>query len=244
MGQETIGQAIWSGDYWGRNGAIERARREYENFTQSTLEEPPEVEERRLVYMNALYSALASVIPSAKRRNPIAIIRAVSLVCALRPFLMLYAEDVGVNVAEEKLTADRMEMIAAMLVKYADVPRFGGEMFREAAIHYAVAAINRLTSDPVSHTPALAALTLARADIAVEGKEGLSREHLRFAEKRAVSVADVNQRARIFRSLAEVWSDLAEKEKAREFIDRAQAVPGIDADVLAKIREVSKTIRS
>jgi len=242
MTEQSINDAIWSGNYWGPNGAIARAQREYEapgiNFAYESSEE---LVEKEMVYMNALYSAFGRVYPSARKGNPLALWRVAYAVFHLHPFLAAYA-DYAETKSQGTLSADRMEMLGAMLVKYASVPFFGGHTFRDAAVTYAVAAQRLTQHDPTSHTAALAALTLARADIAVEGTQGRSREHLRYAERQSVNVTDANQRARILRSLAELWKELGETDRARTLIRHAQEVPGIGDDVREKIQEVKKTI--
>lgn len=242
MTEQTIAEAIWSGNHWGRNGAIARARREYEapgfNFA---YESPEELVEKRLVYVNALYSAFSRVYPAARRGNPRAAWRMAYTLFHLHPFLASYAGDAEIE-SQGTLSADRMEMLGAMLVKYAGVPLLGGHAFREAAVEYAKAALRLTQNDLSSHTAALAALTLARADMDVEGRSGCSREHLRFAERQSVGVKDANQRARILRSLAELWKELGETERARTLIAHAEAVPGIGDDVRQKIQDVKRTI--
>ncbi len=243
MTEQAIGEAVWSGDYWGPEGAIVRARREYHKYRIYFSELPPrETTDTQLAYLNALYSAFGSVYPAARRGNMHALGRAVYTLRKIRPFLKNYAKDATDRIRSGEFSADQKEMLGAMLVKFAETPLIGGHVYREAAVEYAKAALHESRDEHGSHTPLLAALTLARADIAVEGKDGHADQHLRFAAKHAAHVTDANQKARILRSLAELYHTLGDRPKALVFIKQAEDVPGISEDVRAKTKAVKDAI--
>lgn len=241
MTSADINRAIWEGEYWGSEGAVALARRAYVHPNTSTA--TVEVLERQLQYVNALYSALGSVYPAAKRLNPRAVYRAVSMIIQLRPFVAYYRALEPESLYYQNLSADQKEMLGAILVKYATVPLLGGSAYRAAAIKYASAAFRESESNSTSHTAPLAALTLARAYLA-KGRTGDAQESLHVAEFRVESVVDANQRARILRSIAELWSTLGHKTKALEFINRAGTVSGIGEGTWEKICEARIAIET
>lgn len=252
MARETIREAVWAGNHWGRDGSVARAKDSWkehlslgrfpgESDLYPTSEETVEC---TLQLVNALYSAFTSVYHSARRGNPRSLWRACDLLLTLQPLYAHFLWRAQEPSRLEDLTADQKEELGAQLVRYADIPVIGGPGYRAAAVEYATRALSESMNDLESHTAPLAALTLARAEAAFGDTGGHVCQHLRFAEKRIEDVSDPNQKARIYRSCAELWHMFGEKDHALELIAIASAVQGIGDDVRAKIEEVRRSIAS
>lgn len=250
MTDQTIGEAVWNGDYWGPNGAIARAQQEYEaaqreygprgdthRIGRADYQRMQKLNESELRFMNALYSAFGSVNAAARRGNPAALVRAVRLIFRLRPF---YQEYGGFALGTTILNADQQEMLSAQLVKFAAIPLLGGKKYRVAARTYAGEAVSK-ANPPHPHTPLLARLTLARIGLA-EGNKDIAISQLRVVEGRIGTVSDPNQKARILRSCAELRKHLGEKLPALRLIHRAKDVPDVSPDAWAKVIGVENWI--
>ena len=188
--------------------------------------------------MSTLYSALSRAVPSAKRGNPLALLRALSCIYYLRPLLNKYR-----GVAIDRLSADQCDVLSTVMFKWSTLPIFGGPRWLLVAEAVVTSVLKRRDA-PKAHTQALLLLTLVRI-LLVRGKKSEAKKRHAEVATLIPHISDLNQKARVYRGCAEIVVGLEGahgKEKARKYLDLADALPGIDDDVRVKTSEMRRVL--
>jgi len=219
-----IGSQIWSGDYFGSRGALARAQRAYREGSKRISE--------RVAWASALYSALTRVYPAAKRGDPTALARMAWCLQHLAPQVRWFMDPLP------NLSADQCDVVSTILCRWSQIPFLGHRSHLARAEYLALRAVSGLAKIPAEHhTHALACLTLAKI-LDIRGDKKSAAHYFEMACILAPKVANANQQSRIWRKLA----SLAPANDARAFLDHADAVPGIGADVRVKNIETRREL--
>jgi hypothetical protein len=234
-----LSQDIWDGNYWDSNGAVARKQAKY-NASSRTVAD-------RVEWMSALYSALTRVWPSAKRGNPLSFYRIVWCVWKLKPFVSYFCRYKRSDGIDEFLSAEECDVISTVILRWSDLPLlkfYGRERYLSTAEVYAQAACSRPTNKP--HTKPLALLTLAYIYSKASGKRNKVNYCLGIATERVPLITDNNQRARVYRRIADLTIRLygstdETKRTARTMMDRADS-SAEGADVKAKNSETRRVL--
>lgn len=228
-----INERIWKGRYWGRGGAMRDALHYYRAL-------PPDIE-ARVVWMSDLYSALGRTYPEARRLSPQAIGRTLWCLWYLKPQVRFFADAVDSNTRRGELTADQCDVISTVLLRWSQLPLAREGRYLDAAEGYVRLGLGTKTARV--HTTSLLHLTRARISVR-RGKKLAARSMVRLVLESVDDVADVNQRARVLRSCAELVHALPGDTwdtTPRELLERAD-LPGIGEDVRAKNLETRRAL--
>lgn len=233
--QDGFSPDPWKGEYWGKIGAVNYARYDY----QVERHFKTAAEKSRLKYVSTLYSALTSVYPKARRLNLLAGIRAFSCLVRLWPFMEEYAR---VTREDSKrflaLSNDGKEMLGAVLFRFAAMTPINSDEYITAAKAYAHQAFVSSRGTEEHHTRALAALTLARLSEQKDKSLDVSY-YIRIADEEVVRITDLNQKARVLRGLAEIISRQPDGQvTAVKYFDQLNQMQDLSADVKVKNEEM------
>lgn len=212
----TLSRDIWDRKYWGSHGVLSQQKAEFKKF--HGLEES-------IAWMSILDSALASVLPRARRLNPLALLHAFWCVRQLKPRVVWLWDLIPTRVFRE-LSAEQCQVVSDIVLRWSSVPLYGGDTWLDCADKYADTALSR--GSTVSHTKPLAYMTLAYIHLKKDPERGLgvAKECLRKVQTPVLAITDNNQRARVYREMAELtviveeWTEGA-KNKARDLLNQA-----------------------
>ncbi len=259
--QKSLSQDIWDGNYggFGQDGVLARARRVYDAIPFKPLNaEGVGIS----AYASALYSVANGCFARGVRYYPLGLVAFARLYRLLVRELPLYFEVFGSShMFRGKWTADQCETVAAILIKLSRIRILPVERTRDFRTRagalvergLALAEENKETS---AHTRAFLyvhkGMLLFRQEAvlldstpnhpalwSVKALGDLGVECLQIAAKFAPAADDPNQRSRIYRGIAEAYSAYRKYrdpalEKAKQFMDKADAVPGISRSVAEK----------
>ena len=228
----------WEGDYRGHSGTLARDLQAYRQARtlQNLRAEIP--------WQSTLYSAANRARLDLWR--PQAVVRVFWVLSHWRPIAQLFISRADVPGYIQSLCASDCEVIGANLLGYSRIPVLGGARARDGALRYALEANSQSVADVGGHVFELSALTLGRIDV-LNGNLSSAREHLSGAQRDVPAITDRDQRARVYRGIAELTMSVYGGSPvacldATEALDAADAIPGIGADVRYKTAAMRKQL--
>lgn len=231
--QPEIGYKIYQSQYWGKNGAVKLGLLRYQ-LSQKEVSD-------RITLMSTLYSAFTSVYPSARRGNPLALVRGLTCMRHLSP-LIAYATEAS-DGDLSVLSVDQCETVSRILLRWSTIPVVGTNHQLVAAHRYLVSGIARtMPYTPGSHTRPHLLLTMAELQV-VRGNLAHALGLVEDAEELVNSVEDANHKSRLCRDIALLHGcTFGNRHIAEMYIDAAEAVADADPDVHRKNAEARRTL--
>lgn len=212
--EELLASMALEGAYWGKNGAVVFGWQLYQKNTNKYL----------VSWASTLYSALAR---AKVDRKPV---HALLCLIKLRPLI----PDL-ITKALHSNSADEIDVITSVLYVWAKAVRWTPFCHGEAAYWASIMMAVPWVKLASGHTHGLLALHCARWHIhSVHGSRQDAHAYLALADSTLVSVADMNQRARILRGLATLYWDLKMEMVARGYAANLMNLTGLSRDTVAK----------
>ena len=226
---ESINRQIWDGDYWGRTGAVARAR------VLFAVDPEPHFH----LYATALYSALGRAKSDMKYLSPLAPYRLAY--CALE--LQRLLPRIRAAAYDRHTRPDDMDSIVSWLYGISRVAfvipanaRRDGRAWAQRAVDLGIGRAESMLCQP--HTLPLLLISKARmlADRVPPRKPQLARYPLYEAIRLSERITDPRQLARAYKGIGDVYGLLGNNSERRAWRKKAATVPGIAEDTRAKLR--------
>lgn len=231
--QPDIGRKIYTSQHWGREGAVYLGRLRYRVSRKEVSD--------RITLMSTVYSAFTHAYPSARRGNPLALVRCLHCVRYLQPLIKTMTdEEVG---GTTTLSADQCDTVSRILMRWSTIPLLGKTEHLKAAHVYASSGLDK-TEPYVQGTHTRPHLLLTAAEIQLLfGNRARALGLVEDAEELAGSVTDANHKSRIYRDITVLYGrSFDDQFLAAVYIDAADSVPDIDPDVQFKNAEARRTL--